>query len=429
VPEAGSQTLVMKFGGTSVADAERIKRAAGRIVHGAREGNSVVAVLSARGKHTDELVSLAHEVSPRPHPREMDMLLSTGERVSCALAAMVINDLGKEAISLTGSQAGIVTDSGHTKARILEVKAHRIRAALDDGKIVLVAGFQGVSQTSLDVTTLGRGGSDTTAVALAAALGAEVCEIYTDVAGVFSADPRIVPEARKLPIVTFEEMLEMSASGAGVLQLRSVEYARNHGVAIHCRSSFEDGPGTFVVDEDQTMERPLVTAVTHSTAEARLTLTGLPDEPGIAAAVMGALTAANVNVDMIIQNEPQTDGRLADMSFTVPRDDLDAARESLGRLRDELGFGEIQSDERMGKVSVVGAGMKSHPGVAFTTFKALGDAGVNIEMISTSPIKISCVVREEKVATAVRELHTAFGLGADAVLPEDVAGVHRPKVA
>jgi aspartate kinase len=429
VPEAGSQTVVMKFGGTSVADAERIKRAARRIVHSAQEGNSVVAVLSARGKHTDELVSLAHEVSPRPHPREMDMLLSTGERVSCALAAMVINDLGREAISLTGSQAGIVTDSGHTKARILEVKAHRIRDALESGKIVLVAGFQGVSQRSLDVTTLGRGGSDTTAVALAAALGAEVCEIYTDVAGVFTADPRIVPGARKLPIVTFEEMLEMSASGAGVLQLRSVEYARNHAVSIHCRSSFEDGPGTFVVDEDQTMERPLVTAVTHSTSEARVTLTGLPDRPGIAAAVMGALAGANVNVDMIIQNEPQTDGHLADMSFTVPRDDLDAARESLALLRDELGLGEIQTDERMGKVSVVGAGMKSHPGVAYTTFKALGDAGVNIEMISTSPIKISCVVREEKIATAVRELHTAFGLGADAVLPEDVAGVHRPKVA
>ena len=429
MPEAGSQTVVMKFGGTSVADAERIKRAARRIVQSAQEGNSVVAVLSARGKHTDELVSLAHEVSPRPHPREMDMLLSTGERVSCALAAMVINDLGREAISLTGSQAGIVTDSGHTKARILEVKAHRIRDALESGKIVLVAGFQGVSQRSLDVTTLGRGGSDTTAVALAAALGAEVCEIYTDVAGVFTADPRIVPGARKLPIVTFEEMLEMSASGAGVLQLRSVEYARNHAVSIHCRSSFEDGPGTFVVDEDQTMERPLVTAVTHSTSEARVTLTGLPDRPGIAAAVMGALAGANVNVDMIIQNEPQTDGHLADMSFTVPRDDLDAARESLALLRDELGLGEIQTDERMGKVSVVGAGMKSHPGVAYTTFKALGDAGVNIEMISTSPIKISCVVREEKIATAVRELHTAFGLGADAVLPEDVAGVHRPKVA
>jgi aspartate kinase len=429
VPDAGSQTVVMKFGGTSVADAERIKRAAGRIVQSAQEGNSVVAVLSARGKHTDELVSLAHEVSPRPHPREMDMLLSTGERVSCALAAMVINDLGREAISLTGSQAGIVTDSGHTKARIVEVKAHRIREALDRGKIVLVAGFQGVSQSSLDVTTLGRGGSDTTAVALAAELGAEVCEIYTDVAGVFSADPRIVPNARKLPIVTFEEMLEMSASGAGVLQLRSVEYARNHGITIHCRSSFEDGPGTFVVDEDQTMERPLVTAVTHSTSEARITLTRLPDEPGVAAAVMGALTEANVNVDMIIQNEPQTDGHLADMSFTVPRDDLDAARESLEVLRGELGLDEIQTDERMGKVSVVGAGMKSHPGVAHTTFKALGDAGVNIEMISTSPIKISCVVREEHVATAVRELHTAFHLGADAVLPEDVAGVHRPKVA
>jgi aspartate kinase len=418
----------MKFGGTSVADAERIKRAARRIVQSAQEGNSVVAVLSARGKHTDELISLALEVSPRPHPRELDMLLSTGERVSCALAAMVINDLGREAISLTGSQAGIVTDSGHTKARILEVKAHRIRDALETGKIVLVAGFQGVSQSSLDVTTLGRGGSDTTAVALAAALGAEVCEIYTDVAGVFSADPRIVPNARKLPIVTFEEMLEMSASGAGVLQLRSVEYARNHAVSIHCRSSFEDGPGTFVVDEDQTMERPLVTAVTHSTSEARVTLTGLPDQPGIAAAVLGALASANVNVDMIIQNEPQTDGHLADMSFTVPRDDLDAARESLALLRDELGLGEIQTDERMGKVSVVGAGMKSHPGVAHTTFKALGDAGVNIEMISTSPIKISCVVREEKVATAVRELHTAFHLGADAVLPEDVAGDHRPKV-
>jgi aspartate kinase len=429
VSAASAQTVVMKFGGTSVADAERISRAAGRIVRSAGEGNSVVAVLSARGKHTDELVSLAHEVSNRPHPRELDMLLSTGERVSCALAAMVINDLGREAISLTGSQAGIVTDSGHTKARILEVKAHRIREALDSGKIVLVAGFQGVSQGSLDVTTLGRGGSDTTAVALAAALGAEVCEIYTDVAGVFSADPRIVPSARKLPVVTFEEMLEMAASGAGVLQLRSVEYARNHGVTIHCRSSFEDGPGTVVVDEAETMERPLVTAVTHSTSEARITLTGLPDHPGIAAAVMGALAGANVNVDMIIQNEPQTEGHLADMSFTVPREDVPAAHDALSALQGEIGFGRIQTDERMGKVSVVGAGMKSHPGVAHTTFRALGDAGVNIEMISTSPIKISCVVREESVETAVRELHTAFALGADDVLPEDVAGVHRPKVA
>jgi aspartate kinase len=424
-----AETVVMKFGGTSVSDAERITRAAERIVERVKEGNRVVSVLSARGKHTDELVALAHEVSKRPHPREMDMLLSTGERVTCALAAMVINDLGFEAVSLTGSQAGIVTDSGHTKARIIEVKAHRIREALDAGKVVLVAGFQGVSQRSLDVTTLGRGGSDTTAVALAAALGAEVCEIFTDVAGVFSADPRIVPDARKLPVLTFEEMLEMSASGAGVLQLRSVEYARNHGVTIHCRSSFEEGPGTVIQDENVTMERPLVTAVTHSTSEARITLLGLPDRPGIAAAVLGALAAANVNVDMIIQNEPASEGHKADMSFTVPRDDLAAAREALEPLKQELGFGAIQSDEQMGKVSVVGAGMKSHPGVAHKTFQALGNAGVNIEMISTSPIKISCVVREEHVETAVRELHTAFELGADSVLPEDVAGDHRPKVS
>jgi aspartate kinase len=424
-----AETVVMKFGGTSVADAERITRAAERIVERVKEGNRVVSVLSARGKHTDELVALAHEVSKRPHPREMDMLLSTGERVTCALAAMVINDLGFEAVSLTGSQAGIVTDSGHTKARIIEVKAHRIREALDADKVVLVAGFQGVSQSSLDVTTLGRGGSDTTAVALAAALGAEVCEIFTDVAGVFSADPRIVPDARKLSVLTFEEMLEMSASGAGVLQLRSVEYARNHGVTIHCRSSFEEGPGTVIQDENVTMERPLVTAVTHSTAEARITLLGLPDRPGIAAAVLGALAAANVNVDMIIQNEPASEGHRADMSFTVPRDDLTVAREALEPLKQELGFGAIQSDEQMGKVSVVGAGMKSHPGVAHKTFQALGNAGVNIEMISTSPIKISCVVREEHVETAVRELHTAFELGADSVLPEDVAGDHRPKVS
>ena len=422
-----AETVVMKFGGSSVADAERIKRAARRIVQRKEEGNRVAAVLSARGKTTDDLVAMAHEVSPRPSPREMDMLLSTGERITCALAAMVINDLGHEAISLTGSQAGIVTDTSHTKARILEVKADRIRDGLDDGKIVLVAGFQGVS-TSSDVTTLGRGGSDTTAVALAAALGADVCEIFTDVAGVFSADPRIVPDAKKLPVVTFEEMLEMAASGAGVLQLRSVEYARNHGVRIHCRASYDDGPGTVVVDEGQTMERPLVTAVTHSTAEARVTLTGLPDRPGIAGRVLTALAEANVNVDMIIQNEPQTEGHLADMSFTVPRDDLPAAREALEALQEELGFGAIQTDSRMGKVSIVGAGMKSHPGVAARTFSVLGEAGVNIEMISTSPIKISCIVREEHVEEAVRQLHTAFELGAGSVRREDVAGDHRPVV-
>ena len=419
----------MKFGGTSVADAERITRAAERIVDSARAGNHVVAVLSARGKHTDELVALAHEVSQRPHPREMDMLLSTGERVTCALAAMVINDLGFEAISLTGSQAGIVTDSGHTKAKIIEVRADRIRQALDAGKVVLVAGFQGVSQGSLDVTTLGRGGSDTTAVALAAALGAEVCEIFTDVAGVFSADPRIVPEARKLPVLTFEEMLEMAASGAGVLQLRSVEYARNHGIRIHCRSSFEKGPGTVIQDEEMTMERPLVTAVTHSTSEARITLLGLPDRPGIAGRVLTALADGNVNVDMIIQNEPESEGHSADMSVTVPRDDLSIAAEALEALKAELGFGSVQTDAQMGKVSLVGAGMKSHPGVAAKALTVLGDAQVNIEMISTSPIKISCVVREEDVETAVRQLHTAFELGADSVLPEDVAGDHRPKVS
>jgi aspartate kinase len=404
-----AQLVVMKFGGTSVADAERIKRAARRIVAAKEAGNSVVAVLSARGHTTDELIAMAKEVSDRPDPREMDMLLSTGERQSCALAAMVINDLGHRAISLTGSQAGIVTDTSHTKARILDVRADRIRAALDEGHIVLVAGFQGVSTTS-DVTTLGRGGSDTTAVALAAALGADVCEIYTDVPGVFSADPRIVPQARKLPVVSFEEMLEMAASGAGVLQLRSVEYARNHGVRIHCRSSFEEGPGTFVLDEQETMERPLVTAVTHSLGDARITLTSLPDRPGIAGRVLTVLAEANVNVDDIIQNEPVSEDHRADMSFTVPKDDLHAATTALATIKDELGIGEIAADEHIGKVSLVGAGMKTHPGVAAKAFRTLGESGVNIEMIVTSPIKISCVIHEKDVGEAVRALHTAFEL-------------------
>ena len=418
----------MKFGGTSVADSDHLRRAAERIAQAKEQGQHVVAVLSARGTTTDELLGMAHEVSERPDPRELDMLLSTGERISCALAAMVLKDLGHQAESLTGSQAGIVTDTSHTKARILDVRADRIRRALEEGKIVLVAGFQGVS-TAYDVTTLGRGGSDTTAVALAAALEADVCEIYSDVAGVFSADPRLVPEARKLAYVSFEEMLEMAASGARVLQLRSVEYARNHGVRIHCRSSFDDGPGTFVLTEEETMERPLVTAVTHSTDEARVTLTGLPDTPGVAGRVLTALADANVNVDMIIQNEPQTEQHRADMSFTVPREDLRTAREALEPLARELGMDDIETDERMGKVSVIGAGMKSHPGVAAKTFSVLGEAGVNIEMISTSPIKISCVVREDDVPTAVRELHTAFDLGAEAVRHEDVSGDHRPVVS
>jgi len=413
----------MKFGGTSVADAERLKRAARRIVAAREQGNRVVAVLSARGKTTDELVAAAEEISPTPDPREMDMLLSTGERISCALCAMAIHDLGHRAISLTGSQAGIVTDSSHTKARILEVRAERIEAALAEDMIVLVAGFQGVSNHSHDVTTLGRGGSDTTAVALAAAVGADVCEIYTDVSGVYSADPRIVSDARKLEAVSFEEMLEMAASGAKVLQLRSVEYARNHGVRIHCRSSFEDGPGTFVVGEQETMEHALITAVTHSTEEARVTLTGVRDEPGAAARIFEALSDANCNVDMIIQNEPLGEGREgAELSFTVPRDDLRLALDALEPLVEELGIGRIDDEPEMGKVSIVGAGMKSHPGVAAKVFGTLAGEGINIEMISTSPIKISCVIRADRVGDAVQALHSAFELGADAIQRERPIG-------
>ncbi|MGI8920453.1 MAG: aspartate kinase [Solirubrobacteraceae bacterium] len=408
----------MKFGGTSVADAERLKRAARRIVRAREQGHNVVAVLSARGKMTDELVSMAEEVSPLPDPREMDMLLSTGERMSCALCAMAIIDLGHKAISLTGSQAGIVTDTSHTKARILDVRADRIRLAHDEGKIVLVAGFQGVS-TATDVTTLGRGGSDTTAVAVAAALGADVCEIYTDVAGVFTADPRIVPDARKISVISFDEMLEMAASGAGVLQLRSVEYARTHGVRIHCRSSFNEDPGTFVVGEEETMERPLITAVTHSTDEARVTLLGVPDHPGIAGQIFTALADANVNVDMIIQNEPESEGASADLSFTVPREDLRLARETLDPMKDTLGISTVAEDPDMGRVSIVGAGMRTHPGVAAKVFSTLGAEGINIEMISTSPIKISCVIREDDVRRAVQALHAAFELGPGTIEPED----------
>jgi aspartate kinase len=424
----GSDIVVMKFGGTSVAGAEQIKRAAERIVAAREAGSRVVAVLSARGKTTDELVEQANEISERPVAREMDMLLSTGERISCALCAMAIHDMGHEAISLTGSQAGIVTDSSHTKARIIDVRADRISQALQQDRIVLVAGFQGVSTDSRDVTTLGRGGSDTTAVALAAALRASVCEIYTDVAGVYSADPRIVPNAHKLDRVSFEEMLEMSASGAGVLQLRSVEYARNHGVRIHCRSSFEDGPGTLVVSEEETMENPFVTAVTHSSSEARVTLTGLRDEPGVAGRVFGALADANVNVDVIIQNEPVGDEALADLSFTVDRSDLTIAKDTIAALGDVSL--QVLTDEQIGKVSIVGAGMRSHPGVAAKVFQVLGEAKINIEMISTSPIKISCVIAADRVADAVNLLHKAFDLGEDAIQPEDPTGPdHRPTVA
>jgi len=413
--------IVMKFGGTSVADAERVKRAARRIVDKREEGRQVVAVLSARGKTTDELIAMAEEVSPAPDPREMDMLLSSGERISCALCAMAINDLGHRAISLTGSQAGIVTDESHTKALILDVRADRIRAALDEDHIVLVAGFQGVSQDARNVTTLGRGGSDTTAVALAAAVGADICEIYTDVQGVFSADPRIVPEARKLEAVSFEEMLEMAAAGAGVLQLRSVEYARNHGVRIHCRSSFDDCPGTVVVSEGEKMDRAekaLITAVTHSTSESRVTLIGVPDQPGMAAGIFEALAEAGVNVDMIDQNVPTDAGGVAEISFTVPREDLRAARAALEPLAGEA-YSELTAQEEMGKVSIVGAGMRTHPGVAAKVFRVLADEELNIDMISTSPIKISCVIPRDRVESVVRALHAAFELSGEGTILEE----------
>jgi aspartate kinase len=411
--------VVMKFGGTSVADAERVKRAARRIVDRREEGARVVAVLSARGKTTDELIAMAEEVSLAPDPREMDMLLSSGERISCALCAMAINDLGHRAISLTGSQAGIVTDESHTKALILDVRADRIERALEEDSIVLVAGFQGVSRDARNVTTLGRGGSDTSAVALAAALSAEVCEIYTDVAGVYTADPRIVPEARKLDTVSFEEVLEMAASGAGVLQLRSVEYARNHGVRIHCRSSFDDRPGTVVMSEGEMMEQPLITAVTHSTSEAMVTLMGVRHTPGVAASLFEALAEANVNVDMIDQNLPAAAGGLAEISFTVPREDLRAARAALEPLAGDA-FSELITHDEIGKVSIVGAGMRSHPGVAAKVFRVLAAEGLNIEMISTSPIKISCVIPSDRVESVVRALHAAFELsGPDTIRVED----------
>jgi aspartate kinase len=408
--------LVQKFGGTSVADPERIKRVARRVVETKKSGKDVVVVVSAMGDTTDELISLARKVSASPPPREMDMLLTAGERISMALLAMAIHDLGMEAVSFTGSQAGILTDTAHGKAKILEVRADRVREALARGVIPIVAGFQGVS-TTYDVTTLGRGGSDTTAVALAAALGAEVCEIYTDVEGVYTADPRIVPEARKLHSVSYEEMLEMAATGARVLQLRSVEFARNHGVVVHVRSSFTDAPGTWVVKEDERMERAIISGVTHDTSEAKLTIHRVPDRPGIAAAIFTALAAENINVDMIVQNV-SVDG-YTDISFTVPRDDAPRACRAVEEVVPKIGASSYSSDPGIGKVSLVGAGMRSHPGVAARMFTALAEAGVNIEMISTSSIRISCVVRERDVEKAVRAVHTAFNLAEEAVIREE----------
>jgi aspartate kinase len=399
--------VVMKFGGTSVGDTDKLKRVAERLVAAREAGTKVVAVLSAMGKTTDELIRLAHEVSPSPHPREYDLLVSTGERISNALCAMAIHDLGHEAVSFTGSQAGIVTDDSHTKAKIVEVRAQRIHGALEEDKIVLVAGFQGVSSATHDVTTLGRGGSDTTAVALAAALGADACEIFTDVPGVFTADPRIVPEALKLDAVTYEEMLEMSASGAKVMALRSIEVARSYGVKLRVRSTFEEGEGTWIGEEDDVvLEKAIISGVTHDTSEAKVSIIGVPDRPGIAAQVFRALAAAGVNIDMIVQNVSR-DGA-ATISFTLPKTDLVIADPVLESLAGELGAAGVERDPDIAKISLVGAGMKSHPGVAADMFDALAEAGINIEVISTSSIRVSCVVRASEVERAVQAVHARF---------------------
>ncbi len=399
--------VVQKFGGTSVGDAERIRAVADHVARTHRGGDQVVVVVSAMGKTTDDLLRLAGDVSSVRPPRELDMLLTSGERVSMALLCMALADQGIDALSFTGSQAGIITDSSHTNAKIVEVRGDRLREALEVGRVPVVAGFQGVSGDR-DVTTLGRGGSDTTAVALAAALHADVCEIYTDVSGVFSADPRIVPEARRLPKVSFGEMLDIAGSGGRVLQLRSVEFARKHHVPLHVRSSFTWEPGTWVVEEDASMEQAVVTAVSHDTSEAKVTITGVPDRPGIAARVFRSLADRDVNVDTIVQNVSQHG--TTDISFTVPKTELDVAMEVTRSLAPEIGAGEVLADAGVAKVSLVGAGMRSHPGVSATMFETLAEAAINIDMISTSTIRISCVVRADRVEEAVRLLHRAFGL-------------------
>jgi aspartate kinase len=410
--KSGRDVAVMKFGGTSVGDTEKIKEVARRLVRAREEGRRVVGVLSAMGDTTDELIRLAHEISAQPHPREYDMLISVGERISNALCAMAVHDLGHEAISLTGSQAGIVTDTAHGKAKIAEVRGTRINEALDAGKIVLVAGFQGVSADSHDVTTLGRGGSDTTAVALAAALGADVCEIYTDVEGVFTADPRIVRNALKLRTVSYEEMLEMAATGARVMMARSVEIARRYGVRLHVRAAASDSEGTWVAEEgDLVLEKAIVSGVTHDVSEAKATIVAVPDTPGVAARVFRVLADAGVNIDMIVQNV-STDGA-TDISFTLPKSDLATARPILDQLAADIGAKASEVDDEIGKVSLVGAGMKSHPGVAADMFEALAAAGINIEIISTSSIRVSCVVRAADVERAVRAVHDKFRLFAE----------------
>ena len=406
--------IVQKYGGSSVADATAIKRVAKRITETKRAGHDVVVVVSAMGDTTDELIDLANEISPMPPAREMDILLTAGERISMSLLAMAIANLGVQAQSFTGQQAGVITDEVHGKARILDVKASRIRQAVETGHVAIVAGFQGVNPDTNDVTTLGRGGSDTTAVALAAALDADVCEIYTDVDGVFSADPRIVPTARKLDRITYEEMLDMAASGAKVLMLRCVEYARRTGVPIHVRSSFSGREGTLVTDApiegEGQMEQPIISGVAHDRSEAKITVVGVPDVPGTAAAIFEVVAGADVNIDMIVQNVSAAQTGLTDISFTLPASDGAKATAALKAVQGSLGYDSLQYDDTIGKLSLIGAGMKSHPGVSAKLFGALRDAGINIEMISTSEIRVSVVTRADQLDDAVRAVHTAFGL-------------------
>jgi aspartate kinase len=404
---ARSDIVVMKFGGTSVADATCIKRVANRIVEARKEGHPVVAVVSARGDTTDELIEMAREISENPPEREMDMLLSTGERISAALLAMAIHELGYDAISLTGSQAGIVTDTFHTKAKILDIRPHRIQKALDEGKIVLVAGFQGVS-TDQDVTTLGRGGSDTTAVALAAALEAEACVIFTDVDGIYTSDPRIVPQARKLGFISNDDMLELTAGGAKVMMLRSIELARRFDVPLWVRSSFTDAPGTLIGQDDKSMEQAIISGVTYALDDAKVTVHDLPDKVGVAAKVFAALAQANINVDVIIQNVSA--GGAADISFTAAESELAKIQSVLIELNKQLDFSSFDVDKDIAKVTLVGAGMKTYPGIAAKMFQVLAENDINIEMISTSSIKISCVIRRAHAETAVKALHAAFKL-------------------
>lgn len=410
--------IVQKFGGSSVADAESIKRVARRIARTRGEGHDVIIVISAMGDTTDDLMDLALKVSPRPKSRELDMLLTTGERQSAALLAMALSDLGVEAVSYTGSQAGVITTPTHGNARIIDITPGRVEKALGDGNVAIVAGFQGVAQTTKDVTTLGRGASDTTAVALAAALGADYCEIYSDVDGVYTADPRIVKSARHVKEIGYEDMMEMAASGAKILHLRCVEYARREGVPVHVRSSFSDQPGTWVKNQDEitkddTMEEAIITGVAHDRGEAKITIAGVPDKVGEAARIFRAVADEDLNIDMIVQNISRLSDVKTDISFTLPMSDGAKAIAALEAIKDEVGFDELLYDDQIGKVSVVGVGMRSHPGVSATFFDALAKADVNLQMISTSEIRISVIVGADDVDRAVRAAHTAFGLDAD----------------